>query len=88
MLLTDPTALYPDYPVADAIARFPFGGKDLAVAVVLGAPPTAPCPPSTWRPPIVIDIDSRKGAQIILDNADLPVRAPLVSATNPEVHTL
>ncbi|MFM2419627.1 MAG: hypothetical protein RL385_4350 [Pseudomonadota bacterium] len=88
ILLTDPVALHPAYPILEAAERFPFPGDDLAVAVVLCRPADGSMPTVNLVAPIVIDLESRKGAQIILSDANLPLRAPLVEASNHEVQSL
>jgi carbon storage regulator CsrA len=88
ILLTDPTALCPNYPVAAALARFPFGGTDLAIAVVMRRPADGSMPTVNLAAPIVIDLETRRGAQVILDDPSLPLRAPLIASPSPEVHSL
>lgn len=87
LLLTDPTVLDPNYPVASAMARYPFAEDDLAVAVVLTMPADGSTPTVNMAAPIVIGLNSRMGAQVILDGDHLPLRAPLLSTPTIEVHT-
>jgi carbon storage regulator len=85
ILLTDPTLLWPHYPVEAALARFPFEGRDLALAAVMRRPADGSMPTVNLAAPIVIDLETRRGAQVILDDPSLPFRAPLVPSPSPEV---
>jgi len=85
VLITDPVALCPSYPIEAAVARYPFGGSDFAVAVVLRRPADGSMPTVNLAAPIVIDLEARRGAQVILDDTSLPFRAPLIQSTSPEV---
>jgi flagellar assembly factor FliW len=52
--------------------------KDVQVWVVVTIPPGHPEKmTANLRAPLVINLDQRLGAQVILDNQDLPVRKPL-----------
>ena len=78
LLVTDPTLIDPNYPIARALARYPFGEEEIAVATVVTRP--ADGSPSTVNlaAPLLIGMSSRKAAQVILDDGRLSLRAPLV----------
>lgn len=78
LLVTDPTCVDPAYPIARALARYPFGEEDVAVAAVVTRP--ADGSPSTVNlaAPLLIGMSSRKAVQVILDDERLSLRAPLL----------
>lgn len=78
LLVTDPTCVDPNYPIARALSRYPFGDEEVAVASVVTRP--ADGSPSTVNlaAPLLIGMTSRKAAQVILDDGRLSLRAPLV----------
>jgi carbon storage regulator len=79
LLVTDPTAIDPDYPIARAISRFPFGNEEVAVATVVTRPADGSTPTVNLAAPLLIGMTSRKAVQVILDDGRLSLRAPLVS---------
>lgn len=80
LLVTDPTLVDPNYPIGRALARYPFGEEEIAVATVVTRP--ADGSPSTVNlaAPLLIGMSSRKAAQVILDDGRLSLRAPLAPA--------
>jgi len=78
LLLTDPTAIDPDYPIARAISRYPFGNEEVAVASVVTRPADGSTPTVNLAAPLLIGMTSRKAVQVILDDDRLSLRAPLV----------
>jgi carbon storage regulator len=80
LLVTDPTVIDPDYPVARAVSRYPFGEEELAIAAVVTRPADGGPATVNLAAPLVIGMSSRKAAQVILDDERLPLRAPLAPA--------
>jgi carbon storage regulator len=78
LLVTDPTAIDPDYPIARAISRYPFGNEEVAVAAVVTRPADGSTPTVNLAAPLLIGMTSRKAVQVILDDDRLSLRAPLV----------
>jgi carbon storage regulator len=78
LLVTDPTCVDPEYPVARAVSRYPFGDEELAVAAVVTRPADGSPATVNLAAPLVIGMSSRKAVQVILDDERLPLRAPLV----------
>lgn len=84
LMLIDPLRVSPDYPVARALACWPFEPEELAVALVVtrgaeGSPPTA-----NLVAPIVFGLQTSRAAQVLLDDEHLSLRAPIADA-RPEV---
>lgn len=78
LLVTDPTAVDPSYPLARAISRYPFGTEEVAVASVVTRPADGSPATVNLAAPLLIGMTSRKAAQVILDDGRLSLRAPLV----------
>jgi flagellar assembly factor FliW len=80
-VVIDPLALVPDYPLdalREMIAREDGRPKDIAVAAITTVPePPAPITVNLAAP-IVIDSDSRSGAQVILSDPRFKTRHILV----------
>jgi carbon storage regulator len=81
LLLVDPLMVDPEYPIDRVLARFPADPQELAVAVVVtrsheGVPATA-----NLAAPIVIDLQTSRAAQLLLDDESLPLRAPIQQET-------
>jgi carbon storage regulator CsrA len=82
LLVTDPTLVDPNYPIARALARYPFGEEDIAVATVVTRPADGSASTVNLAAPLLIGMSSRKAAQVILDDGRLSLRAPLVPAAS------
>ena len=78
LLVTDPTCVDPNYPIARALSRYPFGDEEVAVASVVTRPADGSPATVNLAAPLLIGMTSRKAAQVILDDGRLSLRAPLV----------
>jgi carbon storage regulator len=78
LLVTDPTRIDPEYPVARALARYPFPTEEIAVAAVVTRPADGSASTVNLAAPLLIGMTSRKAVQVILDDGRLSLRAPLV----------
>jgi carbon storage regulator len=78
LLVTDPTQIDPEYPIARAVSRYPFGNEEVVVASVVTRPADGSTPTVNLAAPLLIGMSSRKAAQVILDDGRLSLRAPLV----------
>lgn len=85
LLLVDPLRVDPNYPVERAFARYPFEPEDLAIAAVATRPIDGSTPTVNLAAPMVFGIQTRRAAQILLDDENLPMRAPLFES-GAEVH--
>lgn len=85
LLLIDPISVYPDYPVDDAVSAYPFETEELAIASVLTRSLDESPPTVNLAAPIVIGLETKKAAQVILTDPRLSLRAPLVPRAEPEV---
>lgn len=79
LILVDPLRVCPDYPVARAFARYPYEPEELAIAVVVTRPADGSMPTVNLAAPMIFGVQSRKGIQVMLDDDELPLRAPLYS---------
>lgn len=77
LLLTDPTLVDPSYPLSRAVARFPFGEEEVAVASVVTRHADGSGVTVNLAAPLLIGMSSRKAVQVILDDERLSLRAPL-----------
>ena len=77
LLVTDPVRIDPTYPVARALSRYPFGEEEVAVAAVVTRPAGGGQATVNLAAPLLIGMQSRKAAQVILDDERLSLRAPL-----------
>jgi carbon storage regulator len=77
LLVTDPTRIDPQYPVARALSRYPFAAEEVAVAAVVTRPADGAPATVNLAAPLLIGMSSRKAAQVILDDDRLSLRAPL-----------
>lgn len=84
LLVTDPTCVEPNYPVARAVSRYPFGDEEIAVASVVTRPADGTAATVNLAAPLLIGMSSRKGVQVILDDGRLSLRAPLVPVVRIE----
>ena len=77
-ILLDPASFAPDYAPAipDAVAKM-LGDGALDCRVIAAIPRDFKKTTVNMKSPIVINVDTRKGAQIILEQ-DYPVRCPLM----------
>lgn len=75
LLVVDLTTL-PEYPIANACAAAGVSLESAAVAGVVTAPAEGDCTVNLAAP-IVVDLDTRQGRQVILTDARLSVAAPL-----------
>jgi carbon storage regulator CsrA len=78
LLVTDPTHIDANYPLARAISRYPFGSEEVAVAAVVTRPADGSTATVNLAAPLLIGMTSRKAVQVILDDGRLSLRAPLV----------
>ena len=78
LLVTDPTRIDPNYPLARALSRYPFGTEEVAVASVVTRPADGSPATVNLAAPLLIGMTSRKALQVILDDGHLSLRAPLV----------
>lgn len=78
LLVTDPTRIDPQYPVARAVSRYPFGAEEVCVAAVVTRPADGSAATVNMAAPLLIGMTSRKAVQVILDDGRLSLRAPLV----------
>jgi carbon storage regulator len=76
MLVVDAEEAWPGYPLALARSR---AGRDeeTAVALVVRVPADGSQPTANLAAPLVIGLESRRGAQVVLERADLVVDAPI-----------
>ena len=77
LLLINPLRVDANYPIGRLAARFPYDDKDLAVAAVVHRPPDGSMPTVNLAAPIVVGLNSKKGVQMMIEEEDLPLRAPL-----------
>ena len=80
LLLVDPLRVDPAYPVESAFARFPYEREELAIAVVVTRPADGSVPTVNLAAPMVFGLSSGRAAQVLLDDDNLSLRAPLAAA--------
>jgi carbon storage regulator len=78
LLVTDPTSVDPEYPVARALSRYPFDDEEVVIAAVVTRPAAGGPATVNLAAPLLIGMSSRKAAQVILEDEHLSMRAPLV----------
>jgi flagellar assembly factor FliW len=83
-LVVPPAPFFPDYaPELDDIAAAALGltHADQALLLLVLNPGTAAgTPTANLLAPIIVNIETRQAAQIVLSGSDLPVSAPLAAA--------
>ena len=77
LLLINPLRVDPNYPIHRLAARFPYEDKELAVAAVVHRPADGSMPTVNLAAPIVVGVNSKMGVQMLIEDEDLPLRAPL-----------
>lgn len=82
-VVVPPTPFFPDYAPElddDVVADLGIAASDDAlVLLVVHAGATLASTTVNLRAPIVVNTSTRRAAQVILDDADLPLAAPLVA---------
>lgn len=81
LCVVDASDAWPDYPVETA-QKFHDRDEEIAIGLVVtvrsdGSPPTV-----NLAAPLVIGLESRTGRQVLLEDASLPMSAPLGSDTS------
>ena len=82
-LVVPPAPFFPDYaPEVDDVMASELGiaaAEDALVLLVLNAGASLADTTANLLAPVVVGVDSRRGAQVILDDPSLSVSAPLVA---------
>ncbi len=86
LLLVDPQRVDPNYPVERAFARYPYEPDELAIAAVVTRPVDGSTPTVNLAAPMVFGVHTRKAIQVLLDDEQLPLRAPLYRDDDTEAH--
>ena len=85
LLVVDAEIAWPDYPVSAAVQAF--GGDvdpdGVAVALVVTVPADGKPPVANLMAPLVIDLATRQGRQVVIDRPGLEVSAPIGSVRAP-----
>jgi carbon storage regulator CsrA len=81
LLVVDATDVWPDYPVGLAKQMAGIDSPDVAIAAVVTAPADGTAVTVNLAAPIVIDVETRIGRQVILDDPSLGVRHLMVQKT-------
>lgn len=79
LLVADVVVIRPDFPIAQACLMAGVPSESAVLAGVVTAPTDGECS-INLAAPIVIDLAKRRGRQVILSDARLPVDAPLHAA--------
>jgi Uncharacterized protein conserved in bacteria len=81
LFLLDPRAFFPDYTprIPDSVTE-ELGGDSPVVLVVLHPGSAADGHTANLLAPIVIDAQTHRGRQVLLEGSDWPLRAPLASS--------
>jgi flagellar assembly factor FliW len=77
LLIVDPLRVDPDYPIARAFARYPYEPEELAIAAVVTRPIDGSMPTVNLAAPMVFGVASHRAVQVLLEDDQLPLRAPL-----------
>ncbi|MET0339383.1 MAG: carbon storage regulator [Polyangiales bacterium] len=77
LLLVDPLRVDPNYPIQELAARFPFDDDQVVVAAVEHRPLDGSMPTVNLAAPIVVGVKSMRGVQMLIDDGNQPLRAPL-----------
>jgi flagellar assembly factor FliW len=84
LLLIDPRLIAPEYrpqlPKAQ-LARIGFEGDHPVLVLVVVALHEESSATANLRAPIIVDVETMKGMQVILEDDDLPMRYPLDAAS-------
>lgn len=84
-VVVPPAPFYPDYApeigddVVSELGIEPAAAEDVLVLLVVRAGATLADTTVNLRAPLVVNPATRKASQVILDDADLPLAAPLVA---------
>lgn len=78
LLVVDATDVWPNYPIALAKQMAGIDSPDVAIAAVVTAPADGSAATVNLAAPIVIDVETRIGKQLILDDPALGVRHLMV----------
>lgn len=82
-VVVPPAPFYPDYApeigddVVAALGIDPQAADDVLVLLVVRAGPTLADTTVNLRAPLVVNPTTRRASQVVLDDADLPLAAPL-----------
>ncbi|HJL19627.1 MAG TPA: flagellar assembly protein FliW [Sandaracinaceae bacterium LLY-WYZ-13_1] len=76
LLVVDAEEAWPGYPIERARGAFG-GGEETAVALIVTVPADGGQPTANLMAPIVIGLESRTGRQLVLEQRDLVVDAPI-----------
>ena len=81
LFLLDPRAFFPDYTprIPDSVTE-ELGGNSIVVLVVLHPGVDDDAHTANLLAPIVIDAQTHRGRQVLLEGSDWPLRAPLVAS--------
>ena len=82
-LVVPPTAFFPDYaPQLDdaTVAELAIDSvEQVMVLLVLNPGESLPATTANLRAPVILNTANRRACQVILDDAELPLRVPLVA---------
>lgn len=81
LLVLDAEEAWPGYPVERARKEAGFEGET-AVALVVHVPPDRGQPTVNLMAPIVVDVTTRQGRQVVLDGNGLSISAPIGRVRN------
>ena len=77
LLLVDPLRVDPNYPIKELAARFPYDDEQVVIAAVEHRPLDASMPTVNLAAPIVVGVKSMRGVQMLIDDGNHSLRAPL-----------
>ena len=77
LLLVDPLRVDPNYPIKELAARFPYDDDQVVIAAVEHRPLDGSMPTVNLAAPIVVGVKSMRGVQMLIDDGNQPLRAPL-----------
>lgn len=79
LYVTEATEIWPNYPIEAARIAAGLEDSDVAVAALVTVPLDGGPATANLIAPLVIGVNSRQGAQVILDRPEFGVKHPLVS---------